>query len=347
MIWGVDRRLRRLHQGQASPRPPGGRGRPRRRPQRRRDVRVDRPPRADPQRVRRRGRRVRAAPPGHRGCRHRPPALQARALRRLPLPGVQDRPLRRRGRGHRVRRDPAVRRRGLRHHRAPRPGQRPVARAPRAGGARRQARPLPPGPHELEEQPQRVAHGPIAVVPAILDAVVDDYRPVLDGLDQDIVEIEAQVFSPERVNPAERIYKLKRQVLALSRNVEPLLEPLERLQANANRHEFGPVDLGPYFRDVYDHLQREVARIAIQRELLSEVLSVNLTHISVQQNDDMRRISGWAAIALVPTMLAGLWGMNFEHMPELDKWWGYPLALTIMFGTAFLLWRWLRSRGWL
>jgi magnesium transporter len=204
---------------------------------------------------------------------------------------------------------------------------------------------LAPVRHELERQPDRMALGPLAVVHAILDRVVDDYRPVLDGLDQDITEIEHEVFSPERHNPAERIYKLKRQVLDLYRNVEPLLEPLERLQAKPNT--YGPVDLGPYFRDVYDHLQREVARIAIQRELLSEVLDVNLAHISVQQNDDMRRISGWAAIALVPTMLAGLWGMNFEHMPELDKWWGYPLALTIMFGTAFLLWRWLRSRGWL
>jgi len=206
---------------------------------------------------------------------------------------------------------------------------------------------LSPVRQQLEDDPERLAVGPIGVVHAILDRVVDDYLPVLDGLDHDIVEIEAQVFSPDRNNPAERIYKLKRQVLDLYRNVEPLLEPLERLQANANRHEFGPVDLGPYFRDVYDHLQREVARIAIQRELLSEVLSVNLTHISVQQNDDMRRISGWAAIALVPTMLAGLWGMNFRHMPELDKWWGYPLALAVMAGSAFLLFRWLRSHRWI
>ena len=208
-----------------------------------------------------------------------------------------------------------------------------------------QASALAPVRRELEDQPERLALGPVAAVHAILDRVVDDYQPVLDGLDQDIREIEEQVFSPDRNNPAERIYKLKRQVLDLYRNVEPLIEPLERLQAS--RHAFGDVDLGPYFRDVYDHLQREVARIAIQRELLSEVLDVNLAHIGVQQNDDMRRISGWAAIALVPTMLAGLWGMNFRHMPELDKWWGYPLALTIMFGSAFLLFRWLRSRHWI
>ena len=208
-----------------------------------------------------------------------------------------------------------------------------------------QASALAPVRRELENQPERLALGPIAAVHAILDRVVDDYQPVLDGLDQDIREIEEQVFSPDRNNPAERIYKLKRQVLDLYRNVEPLIEPLERLQAS--RHAFGDVDLGPYFRDVYDHLQREVARIAIQRELLTEVLDVNLAHISVQQNDDMRRISGWAAIALVPTMLAGLWGMNFRHMPELDKWWGYPLALSVMFGSSFLLFRWLRSRHWI
>jgi magnesium transporter len=208
-----------------------------------------------------------------------------------------------------------------------------------------QASALAPVRRELEAQPDRLALGPIAVVHAILDRVVDDYVPVLDGLDQDIEEIEAQVFSADRKNPAERIYKLKRQVLDLYRNVEPLIEPLERLQAG--RHDFGAIDLGPYFRDVYDHLQREVARIAIQRELLSEVLDVNLAHISVQQNDDMRRISGWAAIALVPTMLAGLWGMNFVHMPELDEWWGYPVALTIMAGSSYLLFRWFRSRHWI
>jgi magnesium transporter len=208
-----------------------------------------------------------------------------------------------------------------------------------------QASALSPVRRKLEEEPERMALGPAAVVHAILDRVVDDYLPVLDGLDHDIVEIEAQVFSPERTNPAERIYKLKRQVLDLYRNVEPLIEPLGRLQASG--HVIGATDLGPYFRDVYDHLQREVSRIAIQRELLSEVLAVNLTHVSVQQNEDMRRISGWVAIAAVPTMLAGVWGMNFEFMPELDQWWGYPSALLVMGGSSFCLFRWLRSRHWI
>jgi magnesium transporter len=210
-----------------------------------------------------------------------------------------------------------------------------------------QASALSPVRHELENEPERLALGPIAVVHAILDRVVDDYRPVLDGLDHDIVEIEAEVFSPERTNPAERVYKLKRQVLDMYRNVEPLIEPLERLQTGKHPFPAPGLDLGPYFRDIHDHLRREVARIEIQRELLSEVLNVNLTHVSVQQNDDMRTIAGWVAIAAVPTMLAGLWGMNFVHMPELDEWWGYPAALTLIATSAYLLFRYLRAQKWI
>jgi magnesium transporter len=206
---------------------------------------------------------------------------------------------------------------------------------------------LSPVRHQLEEDPERLALGPIAVVHAILDRVVDDYRPVLDGLDNDIVEIESEVFSAERTNPAERIYRLKRQVLDLYRNVEPLIEPLDRLQTGWHPFDTGDIDLGPYFRDVHDHLRRGVARIEIQRDLLSEVLAVNLTHVSVQQNEDMRRISGWVAIVAVPTLLAGLWGMNFEHMPELDQWWGYPVALVTMAVVAYVLFRYLRKQRWI
>ena len=206
---------------------------------------------------------------------------------------------------------------------------------------------LSPVRQQLEAEPEHLALGPVAVVHAILDRVVDDYRPVLDGLDHDIVEIEAEVFSPERTNPAERIYRLKRQVLDLYRNIEPLIEPLERLQTGSHPFDTGGIDLGPYFRDVNDHLRRGVARIEIQRDLLSEVLNVNLTHVSVQQNEDMRRISGWVAIFAVPTLLAGLWGMNFEHMPELDEWWGYPMALAIMGLVAYALFRYLRKQRWI
>jgi magnesium transporter len=206
---------------------------------------------------------------------------------------------------------------------------------------------LSPVRHLLEEEPDRMALGPIAVVHAILDRVVDDYRPVLDGLDNDILEIETEVFAPGRANPAERIYKLRRQVLDLYRNVEPLIDPLEHLQTGTHPFDTGGLDLRPYFRDVTDHLHRDVARIDIQRDLLSEMLAVNLTQVSVQQNEDMRRISGWVAIVAVPTLLAGLWGMNFEHMPELDEWWGYPVALVIMAIVAFALFRYLRKQRWI
>ena len=209
-----------------------------------------------------------------------------------------------------------------------------------------QASALAPVRRELENDPERLALGPIAVVHGILDRVVDDYRPVLDGLDQDIIEIETEVFSSERNNPAERIYKLKRQVLDMYRNVEPLVEPLDRSRPGRRGSRWRGWTSGPT-SGIHDHLRREVARIEIQRELLTEVLDVNLAHISVQQNEDMRRISGWVAIAAVPTMLAGLWGMNFEYMPELDEWWGYPFALTVMATTAVVLFKWLRSRHWI
>jgi len=208
-----------------------------------------------------------------------------------------------------------------------------------------EASPLMSVREELESDPERLALGPIAVVHGIVDRIVDDYQPVLDGLDNDIAEIESEVFSPDRTNPAERIYKLKRQVLDLYRNVQPVVEPLEQLQAS--KYALGRSDLGHYFRDVNDHVRRAVSRIEIQRELLSEVLDVNLTHVSVQQNEDMRTIAGWAAMAALPTLLAGVWGMNFAHMPELNHWWGYPMALGIMAVGLVVLYRSLHRRGWI
>jgi magnesium transporter len=204
---------------------------------------------------------------------------------------------------------------------------------------------LGPVRDQLEADPERLALGPIAVVHAIVDRIVDDYQPVLDGLDNDIAEIEAEVFSPDRTNPAVRIYKLKRQVLDLYRAIQPLSEPLEHLKEG--KHQFGQVDLGHYFRDVDDHVRKAEARIEVQRELLSEVLDVNLTHVSVQQNEDMRTIAGWAAMAAVPTMVAGVWGMNFRHMPELHQWWGYPMALGLMAVALVVLYRTLHRRGWI
>jgi magnesium transporter len=208
-----------------------------------------------------------------------------------------------------------------------------------------EASPLTLVRRKLEADPERCALGPLAVVHAILDHVVDDYVPVLDGLDNDVIEAEAEVFSPENSNPAERIYRLKRQVLFVYRSIEPLRDALTALRAG--RHPFAEEDLSHYFRDVEDHLHKAVARTETQREMLSDALSVNLAQLSVRQNQDMRTISGYAAMAAAPTLLAGMWGMNFVHMPELDEAWGYPLAIIVMLLTSFTVFRALRKRGWI
>ncbi len=197
----------------------------------------------------------------------------------------------------------------------------------------------------LESRPDLLSCGPLAVLHAVLDRVVDDYEPVLDEIDRDLVEIEAEVFSDNRSNPARRIYRLKRQVLDLYRNTEPLLEPMARLVAG--KSPFNHAELAEYFRDVDDHLRREVARVEVMRDLLSDAVLVNLAHISVQQNDDMRKISAGAAIIAVPTMLAGIWGMNFVHMPELNEWWGYPAALLLIATACYGVYLRAKNAGWL
>jgi magnesium transporter len=197
----------------------------------------------------------------------------------------------------------------------------------------------------LEADPDRLAHGPTAVVHAVLDAVVDRYEQVLAGVDGDIDEIEAQVFSTERVDHAQRIFKLKREVLDFRRAVRPLLPPVEQLASGkVPGIETG---LGEWFRDVHDHLLRVWDHVESLDAVLSSALSANLAQVGVRQNEDMRKISAWVAIAAIPTMIAGIYGMNFEHMPELGTYWGYPMALALMAGSCFLLWRWFKRQGWL
>jgi magnesium transporter len=197
----------------------------------------------------------------------------------------------------------------------------------------------------LEQQPDRLRCGPAAVLHAVCDRVVDDYEPVADGLELAVQDVEAIVFSDDRVNPAQRIYNLKRQVLDLHRNVAPLLEALGPMVQNRLPHSRD--ELSEYFRDVADHLARVVGRIDTTRELLTDVLDANLAQISVRQNEDMRTISAWAAVIAVPTMLAGIWGMNFSHMPELDWGLGYPLALVTIVLAALVVHRTLKRAGWL
>jgi magnesium transporter len=197
----------------------------------------------------------------------------------------------------------------------------------------------------LEAQPELLQHGPGAVLHAIVDRVVDDYTPAIDGLGQDIDEVEDEVFSGNRSNPAERIYKLKREVLQFSHAVGPLVDPVDRL-ARGKYAVIHP-EVRTYFRDVNDHLLRAHDQLESFRDLLTSILEANLAQVTVRQNQDVRKISAIVAILAVPTAMAGIYGMNFEHMPELRWTFGYPLVLAVMAAICLLLYRYFKKVGWL
>ncbi len=199
--------------------------------------------------------------------------------------------------------------------------------------------------HGLERNPQLLSAGPFAVLHGVMDRVVDDYVPVVDGLSKDIQEVEKEVFSSEWSNPAERIYFLKREVLEFQQAVASLIDPLSRLGRGAYVHI--PDDLGEYFRDVHDHVLRLSDQVAAFRDLLTSVLEANLTQISVRQNEDMRKISAWVAVAVVPTLIAGIFGMNFSQMPGVDDSWGFPAVVGIMLVVAGILYGLFRRSDWL
>ena len=194
------------------------------------------------------------------------------------------------------------------------------------------------------EESDLLHHGPAAVAWAILDKVVDDYAPVVEGIDNDIQEVEQEIFASGS-DSTERIYFLKREAIEFHRAVFPLLAPLEALERGA----YPQIDqeLRRYFRDVADHARRADEQVNGQRELLTSILEANLALLSVRQNEVVRTISAWAAIIAVPTFLASIWGMNFEHMPELDERWGYWLALALMAIAIAGLYRFFRRIRWL
>jgi magnesium transporter len=197
----------------------------------------------------------------------------------------------------------------------------------------------------VESRADLLRCGPGAVLHAVVDHVVDDYGPVIAGLENDIGEVELEVFSERGQNPVQRIYMLKREVLELHQAAAPLAEALEAL--HSRKFEVIHEDIREYFRDVHDHVLRVVERTTTFSDLLTSVLSANLTSVTVRQNEDMRRISAWVAMAAVPTMLAGIYGMNFEHMPELGWAAGYPLVLGVMAVICSLMYRFFRRSGWL
>ena len=204
---------------------------------------------------------------------------------------------------------------------------------------------LSPVRQAVERRDDLLRCGPGAVLHAIVDHVVDDYIPVIAGLDKDIREVELEVFTEGVDNPVERIYKLKREVLGLRQAVLPLEDALEAL--HTAKYDLIHEDIREYFRDVHDHALKVEEQVNTYSDLLTSVLSANLTRVSVRQNEDMRKISAWVAIAAVPTMVAGIYGMNFEHMPELDWVGGYPVVLGTMGLICGGLYRYFRKSGWL
>jgi magnesium transporter len=213
----------------------------------------------------------------------------------------------------------------------------------------------------LESDPDLLAHGPYAVLYAILDEVVDAYGPVLDGLLDDIDEIEVQVFGGDP-GVSRRIYTLSREVIEFQRAVEPLGPILDDVRVYLKEQAGdGDLELRRALRDVADHATRVLDRTTAYRELLTNILQVNaalvgqrqneemarLTQAGYQQNEQLKRISSWAAILFAPTLVAGIYGMNFDFMPELKWPLGYPMALLLMVLGAGVLYLVFKRRGWL
>lgn len=202
--------------------------------------------------------------------------------------------------------------------------------------------PLTDARKSAEAMIEQLAHGPTAALYSVADTIVDHYEEVAGELEIDVQEVESSVFSNQRSSDSSRIYRLKRETLEFRRAVLPLREPLHRLALTATSEE-----ARPYFRDIADHLARAAETIDSIDHLLDNALQAHLAQLSVQQNEDMRKLTAGATIFAVPTAIAGIYGMNFEHMPELTWTYGYPICLAVI-GTlcGYIYWRFKRS-GWL
>lgn len=198
---------------------------------------------------------------------------------------------------------------------------------------------------DLEARPELLGVGPAAVLYAVVDRVVDGYVPAAQAVEEDIDEIEDQVFGTSRLQPTERIYKLKREVMEFRRAVDPLTVATAMLAGGQVRCL--AAGTAEYFRDVHDHTVRSAELIGAMDELLDSVLASNLAQVTMRQNEDTRRISAWVAIAAACTLVAGVYGMNFEHMPELGWAYGYPYALGLMLVSSLLLYRGFKRNHWL
>jgi magnesium transporter len=203
---------------------------------------------------------------------------------------------------------------------------------------------LHPARLRLEARPNLLEAGPVSVLWAILDQVVDDYAPVVEGLERDIEEVEQMVFAGASA-PTHRIYLLRREVSDFYRAVHPLLGPAAAItQGGVLAIDQG---LRQYFRDVDDHLKLVNEEIVAQRDLLSTILQANMAVLSVEQNEVVRKISAWAAIITVPTFIASFYGMNFNHMPELRWHLAYPGVVALMVFAAVGLYASFKRARWL
>ncbi len=206
---------------------------------------------------------------------------------------------------------------------------------------------LAPVRQALEERPEMLAEGPWAVAHAIYDRVVDTYLDTAEQVEQDIDQLEDMVFSRESkgTHRVQRIYQLKRELVEFKRAVLPLQRPLNDLSSGVMSDV--PTELRRYFRDVNDHLSRTIEQIVSFDDLLNSILQARLAQVSVDQNDDMRKIAAWAGIAAIWTAVAGIYGMNFRYMPELDWRFGYPAVILLCLLASIWLYRSFRKSGWL
>jgi magnesium transporter len=198
---------------------------------------------------------------------------------------------------------------------------------------------------QLDASPTFLRLGSYAVMHAIADHVVDSYLEVTDLVETDIDAMEEDIFSTQRETNIECIYMLKREVVELRRAVTPLTFALQRIMSDHG--DLISIEVRRYMSDVLDHNTQSSDRIASYDDMLSSLVQAALGKVAMQQNIDMRKISAWVAIAAVPTAIAGIYGMNFEHMPELKQEWGYPAVLVFMATICLLLYRTFRHNHWL
>ena len=205
---------------------------------------------------------------------------------------------------------------------------------------------------KLERRPDLLCHGPEAVLYALMDQVVDDYVPVVAGLENDIDEIEDQLFSGDP-KVSRRIYELAREVIQFQRAIHPLPAMMQRLRRGFEKYRVDS-ELQHNLRDVEDHVERLISRADSFRDLLQNALTLDGTltanrqnEASAMQNEQVKKISSWAAILFAPSFVAGIYGMNFDVMPELQWSFGYPMAIGLMAGTAALMYGIFKNKGWL